>query len=63
MSGNKVVALQFHSEITIESLQVIIAGAGHEVSLQVDFTQSAEFIKERKDLIALNNNLIENLLD
>ena len=61
--NDQIYALQFHPEMTTESLEKIIQAAGKELKEEGDFIQTAEQILSRTDLIESNNALMINLLD
>jgi GMP synthase (glutamine-hydrolysing) len=61
--GKNVVALQFHPEMTSESIEIIIEAAGHELTANGEYIQSAKQILEQNGFIFANNQLMLNLLE
>ncbi len=60
--GNKVLGLQFHLEVTGESLQGMINHVGDEL-VPAQYIQSTEAILGRQELIATNNQLMYSLMN
>ena len=57
-----VLGLQFHFETTSESLQEMIANCGNELH-PANYIETAEEIRDNQSHIALNHQLLEQLLD
>lgn len=60
---NQILALQFHLELTEESLQKITRALKSELSKKQSTVQDSEQIMGRKELIASNNLLMYSILD
>ena len=61
--GINIMALQFHPEMTSESIEKIIEGAGHELVSDEKYIQTAKQILEQSKYISENNRLMMKLLD
>jgi GMP synthase (glutamine-hydrolysing) len=61
--NDHVFALQFHPEMTQNSLKKIIKAAGGELNEEGDFIQTADQILSRQDLHETNNSLMFEILD
>ncbi len=60
---NNIIALQFHLEMTVDSLQKLTRAVKSDLKEEGKFIQSSEQILSRQDLIGPNNVLIYDLLD
>lgn len=60
--GNKVLALQFHLEVTAESIDNMISAFGDQLS-KGKFVQSAEQIRSQTKHLHANNQLLFELMD
>jgi GMP synthase (glutamine-hydrolysing) len=61
--GDQILALQFHPEMTMDSLEKIVRVAGAELLNGGDFVQSADQILSEKSRIPENNALMYKILD
>jgi GMP synthase-like glutamine amidotransferase len=61
--GKNVMALQFHCEMNIDQLTMIIKGAGRDLLNKGKYIQSEKEIMEKVGLIPSTNKLMFNILD
>jgi GMP synthase-like glutamine amidotransferase len=61
--GKNILALQFHPEITVEGIEMLIKNAGYELSSEGESTQSVEKIIQGSNFINVNNQLMFSLLN
>jgi len=61
--GKSIIALQFHCEMNIEQLNMMIKGAGQDLLNKGKFIQSEKEIMEKVGLIPTTNQLMFDILD
>jgi GMP synthase (glutamine-hydrolysing) len=59
---NNVIALQFHLEMTINSLKKLVKAAGRELMQKGNYIQSGDEILNNRENIVLNNNWMADIL-
>jgi GMP synthase-like glutamine amidotransferase len=61
--GNNIIALQFHCEMNLEQLQMIINAAGAELLNEGKYIQTEKQIFEKVNLLQANTRLMFDILD
>jgi GMP synthase-like glutamine amidotransferase len=61
--GKDIMALQFHPEMTSESITMILNGAGNELAVQSESIHSSDQIVAGEKYLRNNNNLMFDLLN
>jgi len=63
LMGEKILALQFHLEMNLNGIRKLVKACSNELKEQTTSIQTAGFILAQTDLVAVNNQLMYDILD